>query len=309
MITVNPIKIKDHLTEVAPGVFEVNIFNFTAFGEYFFTHPIQKMLMQYNSLVRFYVYTKLLRYDGVNETILSYIEGLKSKDKLKIEILNKIPNNQKVMRYIIEKFNLGFPLDYKYADKIELKKLIAKHDEIFNDANLLEYIKIVNNVSDAAKKSEKIVKGVINMIYGKWYDILPATLSEDLKGVDIWKINKETGIKESIQIKNIPGTITMTNNGSVIFINNTLIDLHTYKKTKTSLPLPYDILGFYSAKDQKICLINCNAIFTITSNTEKKFIRIQIDSWAMEEKWYKNMVKFRDIHKKFIGKDFSKIFV
>jgi hypothetical protein len=308
MITSNTIRIKDHLTEKSPGVFEVNIFNFTAFGEYFFTHPIQKALIQYNSLVRFYVYTKLLRYNGTNETILSYIDGLKNKDKLKIEILNKIPNNQKVMKHIIDKFNLGYPLDYKYADKIELKKIIAKHDEIFNDENLLEYIKIVKNVSDAAKKSEKVVKGVVNMLFGKWYEVLSAELSEDLKGVDIWRINKETGRKESIQVKNIPGTISMTNEGSVIFINNTLIDLHTYKKTKTS-QLPYDFLGFYSAQDQKICLINCNAIFTIMSNKEKRFIRIQIDSWAMTEQWYKSMVKFIDIPKKFIGKDFSKIFV
>ena len=301
------IKLKDHLTEKEPGVFEINTFNFTAFGEYFFTHPIKKTLMQYNSLVRFYVYTKLLRYNGDNKIVLSYIDGLKNKDKSKIEILNKIPNNQKVMKYIINKFNFGFPLDYKYADKTELKKFIIKHDEIFNDENFVEYIKIVSSVSDAAKKSEKIVKGVVNMLFGKWYEVLSAELSEDLKGVDIWRINKESGRKESIQVKNIPGTITVTNEGSVIFINNTLIDLHPYKKTNYS-QLPYDFLGFYSAKDQKICLLNCNAIFTIQVNKEKRFIRIQLDSWAMDEKWYRNMMKFIDIPKKFIGKDFSKIF-
>lgn len=290
------------------GVFKIPNFDFSRFDEYFVKNlkPQYFKPIQYNSLMRFYLYMKLLRYKGTNSIILDYVNGLKNKDLRKIEIINKIPNNKVVMGTINRKFNLGYPDDYKFNDLQELKKLIYDIGNILSDKNLVEYIGVVSEVSEKAKNSEKIVKGVIAMMYGRYYDILKAELSADLGGVDVWMINKETGVRQSIQIKNITGKVTFNVVDDKIYINNTSLDLHEYATWDES-KLPYDYIGFYLEHEKKVCVLKSTAIFTIDKPTNRTIV-IKLKNWAMEEQFHKFVLKLVDIPKKLLPKDISKIF-
>ena len=291
------------ITFTIPNVF------FERFDEYFIDDKHLNtdyfIPIQYNSLMRLFIYVKLLRYNGDNPETLEYVNGLKNKDKDAIEIIGKIPNNNGVFNFINKKFNFGFP-DYEYDNVTELKKLILNIDEVLSDKNLEEYIKSVKVVSDKAKVSEKIVKGVIAMMYGRYYDILHAKTSDDKKGVDVWMINKDTGVKQAIQVKNITGNVTFNVVDDKIYINNTNLDLHefaTWDKTK----LPFDYLGFYLEYEKKVCIIKSNAIFTI-EKPQKRNILIKLKNWALEPR-FSNVFKMVNIPPKLLPKDYSKIFI
>ena len=141
------------------------------------------------------------------------------------------------------------------------------------------------------------------MLYGSFNIIKKAELSDDLVGVDIWMINKKTGIKKSIQVKNIPSSINIS--GKNIFINNTRIDLHDYNKSLDKF-LPFDYLGFYSEKDQKVCMINSTVIDFIDVNRKDRYIKLKISDWGIER--FPKVIKFLDVPKRFLPKDTSKIF-
>jgi len=305
----NDFKLNDYIDQPEKGVFNIPKLSFEKFGEWFINNLDTKYYtsIKYNSLIRFYLYMKLLRYKGENPIILKYIDGLKNKDKEKIEIINKIPNNRGVMSLINTKFNFGFPINYNFSNLQELKKLIAKIGEVLSDRNLEEYISVVSVVSEKAKVSEKIVKGVIAMIYGRYYDIMKAELSDDLGGVDVWMINKETGVRQSIQIKNITGNVTFEIVDDKIYINNTNLDLHEFA-TWDEKKLPYDYLGFYLEYQKKVCIVKANAIFTIDKPTERSIV-IKLKNWAMEEKFNRFALRLVDIPPKLLPKDFSKIFI
>jgi hypothetical protein len=304
----NDIKLKDYIIQ-QNDIYCIPKLSFDKLGEWYIQNLNKDYYtpIKYNSLMRFYLYMKLLRYNGGNPVILKYIDGLKNKDKEKIEIINKIPNNKIVMSLINKKFNFGFPNNYNFDDLQELKKLISKIGEVLSDKNLEEYIASVSMVSEKAKISEKVVKGVIAMIYGRYYDITKAELSDDLGGVDIWMINKETGGKQSIQVKNITGNVTFKIVDDKIYINNSKLDLHKFS-TSDERKLPYDYLGFYLEYQKQVCIVKANAIFTIDNPTENTII-IKLKNWAMEEKFYKFALKLVDIPPKLLPKDFSKIFI
>jgi hypothetical protein len=268
-------------------------------------NPEDKKYAKYNSLMRFLVYYKLLTYDGNNPTILKYIAGIKSGDLEKIEIINKLGNNHHVMDIINKKFNFNIT-DYKYDDETGLLKILNNWKQILGDFNFIEYLGIVSHLSEKAKISEKIVKGVVNMLYGKYYEIKKAELADDLRGVDIWLIGKKTGVRKSMQVKNIPGSLNIVNDN--IYINNTRIDLHDYVKSFKTPP-PYDYLGFYSERDKQVCIINSSVIYAIEVDTTQKAIHIKITKWGMEPDHYSSVVKIIDVPAKFLPKDYSKIFV
>lgn len=302
-------KLKDYIDEPEEGVFNIPRLSFDKFGEWYIKNLNIKYYtpIKYNSLMRFYLYMKLLRYNGENPILLKYINGLKDKDKEKTEIINKIPNNRSVMTLINNKFNFGFPIDYNFNDLQELKKFIARIGEVLSDKNLVEYIAIVSIVSEKAKVSEKVVKGVIAMIYGRYYDIMKAELSDDLGGVDVWMINKDTGVRQSIQVKNITGNVSFDIVDDKIYINNTNLDLHEFA-TWDEKKLPYDYLGFYLERQKKVCIVKSNAIFTIDKPTERSIV-IKLKNWAMEEKFNRFALRLVDIPHKLLPKDFSKIFI
>ena len=258
--------------------------------------------IKYNSLIRLFLYAKLLRYKGDNPEILKYANGVKNKDPEAVEIIGKIPNNNGVLKIINKKFGFGFP-DYQYDNVTNLKKMIVDIDNVLSDKNLEEYIKCVKEVSDKAKISEKVVKGVAGMLYGRYYDILKAESSEDKKGVDVWMINKDTGVRQSIQVKNITGNVTFDAKDDVIYINNTLLDLHDYSSWYDD-SLPYDYLGFYLEYEKKVCIIKGWAIYKI--EVKGRTIRIQLKRGAMENRYDFKMI---DIPPKLLPKDYSKIFI
>lgn len=300
----NKINLKDYIKQ-EDGVFKIPNVKFEKFGEYFVNNPLFYTQIKYNSLMRFFLYMKLLRYNGDSPIIKLYIEGLKSKDSKKVEIINKIPNNRHVFSMINENFKLDYP-NYNYDNLQDLKKFIYQWEEILNDKYLVEYIEMVRQVSMKASMSEKIVKGVLTMLYSKFAEIVYAKIAEDLKGMDLWKIDKKTGSRQSIQVKNITGNVRFNIKEDIIYIDGTDLDLHNYYY-KTD-KLPYDYLCFYLEKDKKICIIKSTAIFSIKKITEKKTIIIKLRSWAMEPDWNKRVFKLVDVPKKFIGKDVSNIF-
>jgi len=300
----NKIDIKDFMKE-KDGKFEIPNFKFEYFGEWVLKNPRYFTQVKYNSLMRFYLYMKLLRYNGDSPIIKNYIVGLKGKDLKKMEIINKIPNNNHVRNMINEIFGFNYP-DYEYSDFEGLQKFISASDEIFNDKNLLEYINLVIEASSKAARSEKIVKGVISMLYNKYFEITYAKLSEDLRGMDLWKINKNTGVRQSIQVKNITGNVKFNITGDTIYIDNTSLDLHKYECWKGKLP--YDYLAFYLEKEERICIIKSTAIFAIDMYKEKRSIKIKLKDWAMKPDFHNFVFKLIDVPKKFIGKDISKIF-
>jgi hypothetical protein len=280
--------------------------SFEHFGEFFIknTNPKYYIKVQYNSLMRYFLYLKLLRYKGDSQTILKYIEGIKNKDQKRIEIISKIPNNNGVRNMINYNFNLNYD-SYNYDNLPELLKFIDNIKLILDDRNLIEYINIVYEVSKKADKSEKIVRGMLNMLYGKYCEIIHAKSMEDKAGVDIWKIDKITGIRQGIQVKNITGNVTFNIIDNNIYINNTILDLNNYDSWKDE-KIHYDYLCFYLENDKKICLIKSTAISTIEK--EKRSIRIKLQKWGMDPKFRNYVLKLVDIPKKFLAKDTSKIF-
>jgi hypothetical protein len=316
----NKIDIKDFIKKEGDK-FMIPHLSFKGFGEWALKNPSYTQI-KYNSLMRFYLYMKLLRYNGDSPIIKTYVEGLKRKDPKKLEIINKIPNNIHVLNMVNEIFKFDYP-KYDYDNLTNLKKLIFANEEVLSDRNLTEYIDMVFEASEKASKSEKIVKGVINMLYSKYFEVTYAKLAEDLKGMDLWKINKSTGVRQSIQVKNITGGVRFRVSDDNIFINNTSLDLHDYKCWKDKLP--YDYIVFYIERDAKICIIKSTAIFAIDifDNNKKdierqkaektkirsdRTIKIKLKNWAMDPEFNKYVFKLIDVPKKFIGKDVSKIF-
>jgi hypothetical protein len=291
------INLKDYLINKNEN-WKIPIYDFNMFGK---KKPKYYSDIKYNSLMRFYLYLKLLNYTGNNSTILNYIKGLVDKDEYKIEVINKIPNNNHVFSFINKKFRLNYP-SYSYDNLQDLKKLINNIDSILDDINLSKYIEMVESVSIDAKESEKVVKGVMVMLFGRYYNIKKPSVSDDLKGVDLWMINKETSEPYRVQIKNVIGNNFLLN-GDTIYIKNTGIDLHKYEYWKDK-KLPYDYLAFYLKKHKRICLIKSTAIFAI-DRPSKREIKIKLKKWAFD---YKSTFKMIDIPKKLLPKDYSKVF-
>lgn len=280
--------------------------SFKHFSEYYFTHPIRWAPLQYNYMVRFYVYVKLLRYDGNNPIILDYIKGLKEKDAKKTEIINKIPNNHKVMKYMVSKFDLDFPLDYNFSDLNKLAKLVNNYKEIFSDENLVVYINKVKGVTEKSDIAEKIVKGMLIHLYGKKFEIIKAAEADDLRDIDFWKIDKETRKKQSIQVKNISGNVSFSIENDTIYVRNTDLDLHTYVANKDTLN--YDYLIFYLEKDKKLCIIKSTAIFSVTTYLKNRTIKIKLKNWVTDPEWFNKVIRVVDIAPKLLPKNTDQIF-
>ena len=299
------IKLRNYIIK-KEGAFLMPNLSFKHFSEYYFKHPLRWVPVQYNNIVRFFVYVKLLRYNGSNPIILDYIKGIKERNDKKTEIINKIPNNHKVMKLMSDKFNLDFPIDYNFSDLNQLAKLVNNYKEIFSDENLVEYIRKVEGVTKISDVAEKIVKGMLIHLYGRKFEIIKAGESDDLKDIDFWKIDKGTGDRQALQVKNISGNVQFSLEGDTIYIRNTDLDLHTYITNKDTLN--YDYLVFYLEKDKKVCIIKATAIFSIFTFLKTRTIRIKLKKWAIDPEWRDKVIRFVDIPAKFLPKDYDKIF-
>jgi len=307
---INEIKIPSYIKKDG-DVLKIPNVTFKYFSENIIKTPKYYTEVKYNSLMRYFLFLKLLRYNGDSPTILNYIEGIRNKDAKKIEILDKIPNNNIVREMINSNFKFNFKT-YEDKDFTELSSLIDNIKLILDDRNLIEYIGIISEVTRNADKSEKIVKGMLNMLYGKYCEVIYADDLDDKRGTDIWKIDKLTGVRQSVQVKNITGKITFNIQDNVIYINNSALDLKPYKVKDNKLH--YDYLCFYLEYDKKICLIKSTAIKSIEKYEEDKngkkikTIRIELFDWCTNPKFRNYVFKLVDIPKKFLQKDVSKIF-
>jgi hypothetical protein len=253
--------------------------------------------IKYNSLVRLYLYLKLLNYKGNNPLIISYIKGIKNKDLKKIEIIRKIPNNNTVFNFINKKFNLNYP-NYNYDNINDLQKLINNFEKIFSDNNLIEYIRIVYELSKEASKAENIVTFTLLNFFGRNYEIVHSEEADDLRGLDLLLTNTINGKKESVQVKHVSSHSRFNLKGNTIFINNTNIDLHNYE-FKKSPPLHYDYLAFYVENEKNIYIMRTNTIFSISRYENEKTISVKL--------MYDILPKVLEVKEKHAG-DVKKIF-
>lgn len=306
----NKVDIKDFIIN-DNGVYKIPSFNFKNFDKSDDSDSLEYYdNIKYNSLIRFYLFYKLRSYKVTDSTdnavILKYIEGLKSLNKSKIEIINKIPNSRNVFDYINNYFNFGYPPEkYNYDNINDLTKVIKNYKNILSDDKIVEYINIVLENTLRAKKAEKIVKGVLNNKYGYENEIVFADEEDDIKGVDIWMYSKLTGDGISVQVKDISENVDINVNEKkgTIQLKGTRIDLHDYDRKEI---LPYDYLCFYLNTVKKVLMINTKAITSIKKERYEIFIQL-IDN-AFYIKTPEPMVKLIVIPKKLLEKDYTKIF-
>jgi len=291
----NNVKIQDYIKKQKGG-FEIPNFNFNELG----VTPKRYVQIKYNTLMRFYLYFKFLNYKGSNQTILNYINGLNNNDEDKLEIINKIPNNNTILGKINRKFNLGIN-KYWDNDLTKLKAFINLNEKILNDNDLVEYIKISEKLTKEAKLSEKIAKGVLVMLFGRYYNISKPSVVEDLGGVDIWMVNKETRDKYSVQVKNISSYVKFGMYGDTISIEKSKLDLYNYNSNNRNQKLKYDYLAFYLKDAKRFCIIKSTAIDRIRNGNR---IDIELKDGASKDK---NLVKIVNIPKRLLPKDYSKI--
>jgi len=287
-------------------IFKIPKLDFYHFSEWYFNTQKKEYYIQikYNSLMRFYLYHKFLKYDGDDEDILEYQAALKNGDDKKITIINKLPNNNIVMKLIVDKFDLDIPIRNSYSDVKKLKKFIENYKEIFSDENLVYYISKVEGSSKRSKHSEKVVKGLLNLLYGKRNIVTNPTSNEDISGIDSWLLNKESGDRKPIQVKDISESSKLVIEDNIVTINNSSIDLHNYRINHNA-ELPYDYLVFFIEKEKKACIIKSTAIFSI--NRYNKQIKIKINDWAMDSKFKDFVFRYVDIPKKLLPPDTSNI--
>lgn len=272
--------------------------------------PILKPLT-YENVMRFCTYYFLINYRGNNPIINSYIKGLKNKNQESIEIINKFGRNRKILNHIKRDILPEFSCtDYTCSDISNLNLFIDNYNKIFIEKNFLEFLKKVSKVTEESKKSESIAKNFLSNLFYKSSTLENADDVDDRKGIDLWKIDRETGRKESIQVKNIEGGKTTLKifNDNVIYINNSDIDLPIYDATQDS-SLHFDYLALYVAYERKLYLIKSRAILKIENiinkETRSRSIKITIGRFALDKKYLFNVY---DIGPKYTGKDTSRVF-
>ena len=220
--------------------------------------------LNYSSLMRFYLYVWLLKYKG-SDNWTNYIKGVvenpndESFDKV-CRNLNQIGNNNAVLKYFNSKLNLGIKSN-KDNNVDTLTKMDELKDKIFNDMNFREITTIVSDLTKKADESENNVKYFLKKIWGKYFKIQDPTSEEDVKGIDLWRLNIETGDKERLQVKNISQGVSMDFSGNTIAIKPSRIDLRDYYWFTDELK--YDYLIFYDKFRKKMYIINGKAIFKI----------------------------------------------
>lgn len=303
----NKIKISDYITN-DDGVFKIPNFDFNKFSLWFVENinPKYNRQIKYNTLMRFYIYMILLNYKGDNPILLDYKKGLIDKDPKKIEIINKLPNNKIVMKHIVDEFDLGYPIDYNYDNLQNLKKFILNYDKILSEDNLVKYIGIISGVTKTSKKSERVFRGILKMFFGRHYEVTEPNDAEDMMGIDIWMINRETGDRRGVQVKNVAPTsnFSVEEDETLVKIENTSLDIHTYRKGRSDIP--YDYLCLFIESTKKACLIKSTAIMSIQKYGNN--YRIKLYDWSKDPKFHFAVFKYIDVPPKFLPKDVSKIF-
>lgn len=220
--------------------------------------------LNYSSLIRFYLYVWLLKYNGSDEWTNYIIDVLNDPTDPSYEKvwrnLNQMGNNNAVLKYFNSKLNLSIR-NNKDANIETLTKMDELKDKIFNDMNFREITSIISDLTKKANESEGNVKYFLKKIWGKYFKILDPTDEEDIKGIDLWRLNIETGDRERLQVKNISKNVEVNISGNTITIMPSRIDLRDYYAYDDVLK--YDFLILYDKFRQKLYVINGKAIFKI----------------------------------------------
>jgi len=250
--------------------------------------------LNYSSLIRFYLFVWLLKYNGTDDWTNYIISVLKDPSNPTYDKvwrnLNQMGNNNAVLKYF--KSKLGLNIKDNKDDNIDtLTKMDEMKDMLFNDMNFREITSIVSDLTKKATESETNVKFFLKRIWGKYYKINDPTDAEDIKGVDLWRLNIKTGDRDRLQVKNISESVSVNVSGETIAIKPSRIDLRDYYSGTDTLKFDYLIL--YDKFREKLWVINGKAIFKI-----KKYdsmVLIILKKW--DPKY--NPMKEYDIPKRF----------
>lgn len=252
-------------------------------------------ILNYSSLMRFYIYVWLLKYQGTDDWV-NYIKDVLQdpEDPVYDKVwrnLNQMGNNNAVLKFFNSKLNLGIT-NNKDSNIETLTKMDELKDKIFNEMNFREITTIVSELTKKATESEKNVFYFLKRIWGKFFIVKEPSDEEDIEGVDLWRVNRKTGDRDGIQVKNIGKNVEVNVSGNTIAIKPSRIDLRDYYAYGED-SLKYDYLILYDRFREKMYLINGKAIFKIKKY--ESMVLIILKDW--DPKY--NALKIYDIPKKF----------
>jgi len=183
-------------------------------------------------------------------------------------ILNQLGTNRNTLKNLKEKFNLDIT-DNHDEDLERLSKLDKIKNKIFNDVNICDMLKIGNKMTKIGDKAEINVAKLLEI---KWGDVYEFNKDDDegvdIGGVDLYMTNRNTKVRKTVQVKNIPIKMNISkyknknDNGYNFEIYDTGLDLGNYPGTK----LKYDYLILWNEQRKKMYFINSNSIAKIKTD-------------------------------------------
>jgi hypothetical protein len=251
--------------------------------------------LNYASLIRFYLYVWLLKYDGDDAWVNYVKDTLNDPSSMSYHricrILNQMGTNNIIMNFFNRQNNLNLKTTYD-KDITILTKMDEKKNNIFTDMNFREVTSIIGKLTDNATNSEDSVRFFLKKVWAKYFKIEKPTDDEDIKGIDLWRINKSTGDRERLQVKNMSKITEVKIVDNMITITPSNIALNNY--IFYSDTLKYDYLILYNKFKEKVHIINGKAISEIKKNHTK--IIIIMKEWDPKYK----AIREYDLPKKFL---------
>ena len=239
--------------------------------------------LNYSSLMRFFWYIWILNYKGDNLEVKEIINTIKDKSDIDnskyVKILDMIGNNKTVLGMYNRELGLG--IRYNKDDNLKtLTNIDFRKNDIFTDDYFIRIFEIIGYLSSEAEKSEKAVKLFLEDLW-KDFDISSTDEKADKEGVDLWKINKKSGERVKIQVKNLSKYVTYQKKGYIIEINNTSLDIRNYSKGDKE---KYEYLIFYDKYNRYIHIIEMKTIKQIKTSTKLKNIKIHLNEFETNYK-------------------------
>ena len=267
--------------------------------------------LSYSSLLKFYLYVYLSKYTGKDAYVKYFIDSISEEKTESIEIFNRLPINNGVLSTINKKYDLNF-LSTSDTNLDEIVKFDDKISKIINDYNIRLYTDIVRKLSKTAQDSEDVARIMLRHLWRKSYEVYDA----HEKGIDLWRLNKETGERSGIKIKSISESSKYRMKDQNIIIEPTLIEISNYNSNFENLPFDYLVffdrshkaLNYRTKKVEsvpQIHILKANSINQImvehTSN-KKKRVNILLKNWALNPEY--TSYQTYNVPFKFTGKKF-----
>lgn len=245
-------------------------------------------LLMYSTLMRFYLYVWLLKYNGDDEYVLFIKDVLSTKNHanydLYVRIVDQIASNYNYLRTLNRNFGLNVS-HVKSQDIESLSKLSNLRYKIFTPIAFRNMTTRILNTTLKGDESENKTLVFLNKIWSGIYKVKnnrgetskkEQTL-QDKKGTDLWRLKIDTGDWDRLQVKYKEKHVNINVNNNIITIEPTGLQLHNYKSGKDKLN--YDHLLIYDKYEQKLYKIHGKAIDEIIRNDRFNKITIILKNW------------------------------